>query len=74
MKNVVFCDVTPCGSDCNHVSEEVSASFIRVTRIGELGTTLAVTRNRRTLRRTCLIEDSDQQCAFVYKEMKLPVL
>jgi hypothetical protein len=32
-------------------SEEFSASFIRVTRIGELGTTLAVTRNRRTLRR-----------------------
>jgi hypothetical protein len=33
------------------VSEEVSASVIRVTRIGELGTTLAVTSNRRTLRR-----------------------
>jgi exopolyphosphatase/pppGpp-phosphohydrolase len=33
------------------VSEELSASFIRVTRIGELGTKLAVTRNRRTLRR-----------------------
>jgi hypothetical protein len=33
------------------VSEELSASFIRVTRIGELGTILAVTRNRRTLRR-----------------------
>jgi hypothetical protein len=32
------------------VSEERSASFIRVT-IGELGTTLAVTRNRRTLQR-----------------------
>jgi hypothetical protein len=30
------------------VSEDVSASFIRVTRIGELGTTLAVTSNRRT--------------------------
>jgi hypothetical protein len=30
---------------------EVSASFIGVTRIGELGTTLAVTINRRTLRR-----------------------
>jgi hypothetical protein len=30
---------------------ELSASFIRVTRIGELGTTLAVTSNRRTLRR-----------------------
>jgi hypothetical protein len=33
------------------VSEERSASFIRVTRIGELGTTLAVTSNRRTLQR-----------------------
>jgi hypothetical protein len=33
------------------ISEELSASFIRVTRIWELGTTLAVTSNRRTLRR-----------------------
>jgi hypothetical protein len=32
------------------VSEELSAS-IRMTRIGELGTTLAVTSNRGTLRR-----------------------
>jgi hypothetical protein len=32
------------------VSEEISASFIRVTRIGKLGTTLVVTSNRRTLR------------------------
>jgi hypothetical protein len=32
------------------VSEELSASFIGVTRIGELGTTLAVTSNRRPLR------------------------
>jgi hypothetical protein len=32
------------------VSEDLSASFIRVTGIGELGTTLAVTSNRRTLR------------------------
>jgi hypothetical protein len=32
------------------VSEELSASFIRVERIGELGT-LAVTSNRRTLRK-----------------------
>jgi hypothetical protein len=30
------------------VSEELCVSFIRVTRIGELGTTLAVTSNRRT--------------------------
>jgi hypothetical protein len=28
------------------VSEELSISFIRVTRIGELGTTLAVTHNQ----------------------------
>jgi hypothetical protein len=33
------------------VSEEHSASFIRVTIIGELGTTLAVSSNRRTRRR-----------------------
>jgi hypothetical protein len=33
------------------LSEELSASIIRVTRIGELGTTLAVTNNRRTLPR-----------------------
>jgi hypothetical protein len=35
-----------------YVSEERSASIIRVTRIGELGTTLAVTSNQRTLRRS----------------------
>jgi hypothetical protein len=33
------------------VSEELRFSIIRVTRIGELGTTLAVTGNRCTLRR-----------------------
>jgi hypothetical protein len=33
------------------VSEEPSASFIKVTGIGELGTTLAITSNRRKLRR-----------------------
>jgi hypothetical protein len=32
------------------VSDEPSASIIRVTRIGELGTTLVVISNRRTLR------------------------
>jgi hypothetical protein len=30
------------------VSEEPGASFIRVTKIGELGTTQAATSNRRT--------------------------
>jgi hypothetical protein len=33
------------------VSGELSASLISVTRIGELGTMLAITGNRRTLRR-----------------------
>jgi hypothetical protein len=33
------------------VSEESDASFMRVTKIGELGTTQAATSNRRTLRR-----------------------
>jgi hypothetical protein len=33
------------------VSEEPGASFIRVTRISELGTTQAATINRHTLRR-----------------------
>jgi ABC-type molybdate transport system permease subunit len=31
------------------VSEELSASFIRVKSIGEVGTTLAITSNRRKL-------------------------
>jgi hypothetical protein len=33
------------------ISKELSASIIRVTRIGEVGTMLAVTSNRRKLRR-----------------------
>jgi hypothetical protein len=37
MKKGVFWDVTPCVR--TEVSEEFSASFIRVTRISELGTT-----------------------------------
>jgi hypothetical protein len=49
MKNAVFCDVTPCGSYKNRVSEELSASIIRLRRIGEVGTTLAVTNNQCTL-------------------------
>jgi hypothetical protein len=32
------------------ISEELSASIIRVTSIGELGTTLAITSNQRMLR------------------------
>jgi hypothetical protein len=33
------------------VSEEPGASYIRVTKIGELGITQAATSNQRTLRR-----------------------
>jgi hypothetical protein len=39
------------------VSEEIIASIIRVTRIGELGTTLAVTSNLCTLRRNTTFTD-----------------
>jgi hypothetical protein len=37
MKNVVFWDVTPCGSCKNQCFGGTIASIIRVTRIGELG-------------------------------------
>jgi hypothetical protein len=63
MKNGVFWNVTPCGSCKNRVSNELSASIIRVTRIGELGTTLAVTSNRRTLRRNTLYCISSQRAS-----------
>jgi hypothetical protein len=49
MKNVAFWDVSPCASWKNRRFGESSASIVRVTRIGELRTTLAVTSNRRTL-------------------------
>jgi hypothetical protein len=39
-KNGVFWDVTLCGR--TDISEELSASIIGVTRIGELGTTLTI--------------------------------
>jgi hypothetical protein len=58
MKYGVFWDVRLCGSCKNRVSEELSAHFIRVTRIGELGTTLALTSNRRTLRRNVFLPSS----------------
>jgi hypothetical protein len=39
------------------VSKELSISIIKATRIGELGTTLAVTSNRHTLRTTYKVEE-----------------
>jgi hypothetical protein len=46
------------------VSEELSASIIRVTRIGELGTTLAATSNRHTLRRNLAFLRSVRRLLF----------
>jgi hypothetical protein len=50
MKNGVFGMLHPVALVRTDVSKELSTSFIRVTRIGELGT-LAVTINRPTLHR-----------------------
>jgi hypothetical protein len=55
MRNAVFWDVSRVVLVRTDVSEERSASIIRMTRIGELGTTLAVTSNRRKLRRNNLV-------------------
>jgi hypothetical protein len=41
-KNGVFWYVTPCGCCKNRRFGGINASFIRVTRNGELGTTLAI--------------------------------
>jgi hypothetical protein len=49
----VLWDLTSCGSCKKDVSEERSTSIISVKRIGELGTTLAVTKNRHTLTDFC---------------------
>jgi hypothetical protein len=57
MKNGVFWDVTLLRRVAlvrTDVSEELDPSFIRVTRISELGTTQAATSNRSTLRRNTL--------------------
>jgi hypothetical protein len=56
-KNGVFWDVAPCGSCKNRHFKELSASFIRVTRISEIGITLAVWRmmSAGMLRRAALV-------------------
>jgi hypothetical protein len=50
------------------VSEELNASFIRVTRIGELGTTLAVTNNRCMLLFTTNVVSSSPILVTLMKE------
>jgi hypothetical protein len=49
LKNDVFWGLRRVALVTTDVSEEISASNIRVTKIGELGTTLAVTSDRRKL-------------------------
>jgi hypothetical protein len=48
VKNAVFWDVTPCGCYKRDVSEGCIASIIRLTKIDELGTALAITSNQST--------------------------
>jgi hypothetical protein len=50
------------------VSEELSAFFIRVTRIGELGTTLAVTNNKHRLLVTASVVPSSPILVSPMKE------
>jgi hypothetical protein len=50
------------------VSEELSASFIRVTRIGELGTTLAVTSSMHHLLVTASVVHSSLILVTLMKE------
>jgi hypothetical protein len=45
------------------VSEEPSASFIRVTRIGELGTTLAATSSRRISSKRASVASYSYRCS-----------
>jgi hypothetical protein len=48
-----------------NVSEECIASIIRVTRIGKLGTTLAVTSNRSMLPKKCYGVTSQKTAFFI---------
>jgi hypothetical protein len=47
------------------VSDKLSASFIRVTRFGERGTTLSITSNRRTLRRNTKCHSDEVGAKFL---------
>jgi hypothetical protein len=51
MKNAVFWEVTPCGSYKNRCFGGLYSLHYQSEKIGKLGTTLAVTSNRSTLRR-----------------------
>jgi hypothetical protein len=53
------------------VSEELSVSFIKVTIIGELETTLAVTSNRSTLRTAVRTRCVDHAISFYPQNLAL---
>jgi hypothetical protein len=52
------------------VSEDLSATFIRVTRIGEVGTTLGVISNRRTQRRNISIYKIHNKIVYRYMSLR----
>jgi hypothetical protein len=52
------------------ISKELSASIIRVTRIGELGITLAVTSNRLTLMKDAL---SSSETSILTRAIRLNI-
>jgi ABC-type molybdate transport system permease subunit len=56
------------------VSKELSAYIIRVTSIGELGTTLAITSNRPTLRRNTSIRSVSRLLVTASVVPSLPIL
>jgi hypothetical protein len=56
------------------VSEEPGVSFIKGTKIGELGTTQAATSNRRTLRRKILLLVCELVCFWISDLCKIRFL
>jgi hypothetical protein len=72
-KNAIFWDVTPSGSCKNRRIGERSASIIMVT-ICEVGTMLAVTSSRRTLRRkyTNIVPSSSILFTLMMKALSSP--
>jgi hypothetical protein len=52
------------------VSEKLCASFIRVSRIGKLGTTLAVTTNRHSVRQLLVTASVVSSSPFLVSLMK----
>jgi hypothetical protein len=61
-KDGVFCELSCVALVRTGISKERSPSFIMVTRISELGTTLTVTNNLLTLRRN---RNSSQRASVV---------